>query len=525
MRRALVSLASLLALGSCADDRSAGGGDEMGNFVNVAVVGPDGLPVVGARVSVRRSDEETTSNAPWSQTTTDASGKATLSPLPEGAWTLVALQGDLGRCDTLVLPAPTGSRSDTLRLASLSTLEGAVDLAAGEHAATLTLAGLGMSSATDSVGRFRIQGVPAGPIALRGRAGSSLRGTLDLLLDPDLDTNVGVLPLPTRLWSDSLVVVLDAGTRGISLVERVEGLPVPIRLDSANLDFSRTLPDGSDLRATRADGRPLAVSLEDFDPSTRTGVLWVLVDTLLPGLDGQRVVVRWGRPGMPASNAPVFAPSAGWTGAWHLGQNLSDATGRGNDATDSATTVGAGAIGKARILRRASMAHLVVPGVRSHEVDPSRDATIEAWARLDARGPGWDAIASFDDIGVRIQRRGTDSVLSFGVTDSLNSTDTSLATWGTNGTTNIADGRFHHVVGMRRDDSLMVFVDGRREIAEAWPKLAKRGNVPLQIGRNAGSRHWDGAIDEVRLARRAFRDEWIRASYEAASPTGKLLRR
>lgn len=524
MRRALLSLASLLVLGACADDRSAGGGDEMGNFVNVAVVGPDGRPVAGARVSVRRSDEETSSASPWSQTTTDAAGRASLPPLPEGAWTLVAQQGDLGRCDTLLLPVPTGSRTDTLRLASLSTLEGEVDLAAGEHAATLTLAGLGISRATDSLGRFRIEGVPAGPIALRGRIGTSLRGTLDLLLAPDLDTNVGVLPLPTRLWSDSLVVLLDAGSRGISLSERVEGLPLPVRLDSTNLDFSKTLPDGSDLRATRADGRPLAVSLEDFDRASRTGVLWVLVDTLLPGLDGQRITVRWGRPGMPAPSAPVFAPSSGWVGAWHLGQDLSDATGRGNAAADSATTVGAGAIGKARILRRASKAHLVVPGVRSHEADPSRDATIEAWARLDARGPGWDAIASFDDIGVRIQRRGTDSVLSFGVTDSLNSTD-SLATWGTNGTTNIADGRFHHVVGMRRDDSLMVFVDGRREIAEAWPKLALRGDVPLQIGRNAGARHWDGAIDEVRLARRAFRDEWIRAAFEAASPTGKLLRR
>lgn len=525
MRPPLVSFALLLALASCADDRSAGGGDEMGNFVNVAVVGPDGLPVAGARVSVRRSDEENMATSPWTQTTTDASGRASLNPLPEGAWTLVALQGELGRCDTLVLQAPAGSRTDTLRLASLSTLEGTVDLGAGEHAATLALAGLGLSSATDSSGRFRIEGVPAGPIALRGRAGSSLRGTLDLLLAPDLDTNVGVLPLPTRLWSDSLVVLLDAGIRGISLTERLEGLPVPIRLDSTNLDFAGTLPDGSDLRATKADGRPLPIALEDFDPSSRSGVLWVLVDTLLPGLDGQRIVVRWGRPSMPASNAPVFSPSAGWIGAWHLGQDLSDATGRGNAATDSATSVGQGVLGNARILRRASKAHLVVPGVRSWEADASTDVTIEAWARLDARGAEWDAIASFDDIGVRIQRRGTDSVLSFGVTDSLSSTDSTLATWGTNGTSNIADGRFHHVVGMRRDDSLMVFVDGRREIADAWPKLALRRDVPLQIGRNTGSRHWDGAIDEVRLARRSFRDEWIRASFEATSPTGSLLRR
>lgn len=525
MRRALLSFVSLIALGSCADDRSAGGGDEMGNFVNVAVVGPGGLPVVGARVSVRRSEEETPSTTPWSQATTDASGKATLSPLPEGAWTLVALQGGLGRCDTLVLPTATGSRTATLRLSSLSTLEGTVDLAAGEHAATLTLAGLGLSSATDSSGRFRIQGVPAGPIALRGRSGSSLRGTLDLLLAPDLDTNVGVFPLPTRLWSDSLVVFLDAGARGIALAERVAGLPVPVRLDSTNFDFGRSLPDGSDLRATRADGRPLTVALEDWDPSSRSAVLWVLVDTLLPRLDGQRVVVRWGRPDLAAPKSGVFAPSAGWIGAWHLGQDLSDATGRGNAATDSATLVGPGVLGKARILRRASKAHLVVAGVRSQEADASLDVTIDAWARLDARGPGWDAIASFDDIGVRIQRRGTDSVLSFGLTDSLNSTDTTLATWGTNGTSNIADGRFHHVVGMRRNDSLMVFVDGRREISEAWPKLALRGDVPLQIGRNTGARHWDGAIDEVRLARRAFRDEWIRASFEATSPTGKLLRR
>lgn len=525
MRRALLAFASLIALGSCADDRSAGGGDEMGNFVNVAVVGPDGLPVAGARVSLRASNEEDPTAPPRALLTTDASGRVRLPSLPEGSWTVTAREGDLARCDTFRTQSASIPREDTLQLGATSTIEGSVDLDRGESSGTLILAGLGLSTTIDAEGRFRIEGVPAGPLALRGRSGSSLRGTLDLVLTPDLDTNVGVLPLPTRLWSDSLVVFLDAGARGIALAERVAGLPVPVRLDSTNFDFGRSLPDGSDLRATRADGRPLTVALEDWDPSSRSAVLWVLVDTLLPGLDGQRVVVRWGRPDLAAPKSGVFAPSAGWIGAWHLGQDLSDAAGRGNAATDSATLVGPGVLGKARILRRSSKAHLVVTGVRSQEADASSDVTIDAWARLDARGPGWDAIASFDDIGVRIQRRGTDSVLSFGLTDSLNSTDTTLATWGTNGTSNIADGRFHHVVGMRRDDSLMVFVDGRREISEAWPKLALRGDVPLQIGRNSGARHWDGAIDEVRLARRAFRDEWIRASFEATSPNGKLLRR
>ena len=77
---------------------------------------------------------------------------------------------------------------------------------------------------------------------------------------------------------------------------------------------------------------------------------------------------------------------------------------------------------------------------------------------------------------------------------------------------------------MRRSDSLLIFVDGQREIAEAWAKPMKRTLLPLQIGRNGGARYWDGAIDEVRMARRAFSDEWIRASWEAMRPGGRLLR-
>jgi len=519
------ALASFLALAACAPDRSAGGGDEMGNFVRVAVVDSSGMPVAGAQIFLRRSDETPAeSGTPAArQILTDASGMATLSGVEEGTWTVTALDGPRGRMDTLTLRS--GSVSRRLELGRRVRVDGFLDPRRDGSIGTAWIPGTGVLAAADSSGRFALEAVPPGPARVAGAFGGRLEAELSVDLGGGRDTSLGLLPLASRLWQDSVVIHLDAGARGIATLEPLYDLPVPVRLAESGLDLSRARPDGSDLRATRADGRPLPITLEDWNPAGGTGVAWILIDTLRAGRDSQTVTLRWGRADGAASSRPVFAGRSGWVGAWHLGADLADGSDLGRPARDSGSTTTPGVVGLSRLLQRSSRAHLSIAGGTGAEPGAMGDVTLEAWARSDAPDTGgWDAIAAHDDVGVRIQRRGKDSVLSFGVTDSLASTGDSLATWGTNGKSDIMDGSWHHVVGMRRSDSLLIFVDGRLEISESWAKPMKRTQLPLQIGRNGGARYWEGAIDEVRMARRSFSDEWIRASWEAMRPGGRLLR-
>lgn len=527
----LVRIAAALAIlvAGCGEDRSAGGADEMGNFVRVALTDSVGAPSAGALVEVRPSAELVVLDAPASPAawgTTDASGAIALALPGPGAWTIVARGASGAVTDTFSLGAASVSASLDLRLGRWGSIRGSVDPTATARQ-IVSLAGTGRSVAVDADGEFRIDSVPPGPLAVEGTTDGIRLNSLRFALPPGRDTILGRLPLARSAWSDSLVVILDAGARGIALQHALAGFPIPVALDSGIAGIGHMGSDGADLRATDADGNSLPVALEDWDATTRSGIAWVRLDTLRAGLDSQVVVLRWGNPGAPATRRPVFAGADGWTGVWHLGEDLADGSDRSRPAVDSETAITTGAIGRARLLRRSHKAHLTVAGGTGAEPAPMGEATLEAWVRCDAPDAttGWDAIAAHDDVGLRIQRRSTDSVLSFGVTDSLASTDDSLATWGTNGRANIVDGRWHLVAGMRRSDSLLIFVDGRKEVAEAWAKPWKRTTLPLSIGRNAGVRYWDGAIDEVRMATRGFSDEWMRASYEATSPTGRLRRR
>lgn len=523
----LVAIAILLA--GCADDRSAGGADEMGNFVRVALTDSVGNPAAGATLEIRSAGEIAPPDAPSTPAargTTGADGAATIVLPDTGAWTVVASAAAGAATDTFTLSGERTDAAIALRLGRPGRIRGSLDPTATDRQIA-SLAGTGRSVAADSSGSFVIDSVPPGPLVLEGSSDGIRLAAVRLELPSGKDTLLGRIPLARTAWSDSAVIVLDAGERGIALERTLAGFPVPIALDSSLDGIERMAANGADLRATDAAGRVLPVALEDWDAATRSGVAWVRLDSLRAGVDSQTVVLCWGNPGAPALRRAVFAGSDGWTGVWHLGASLADGSDRGRAAIDSQTETTAGAVGRARLLRRARKAHLTVEGGTGAEPAPLGEATLEAWVRCDAPDTvlGWDAIATHDDVGLRIQRRATDSVLSFGVTDSLASSGDSLATWGTNGRTSIVDGRWHLVAGMRRGDSLIIFVDGRKEIAEAWAKPWKRTTLPLSIGRNAGARHWDGAIDEVRMATRGFSDEWMRASFEATSPNGRLLRR
>ncbi|MBK9579083.1 MAG: hypothetical protein IPO40_18605 [Fibrobacteres bacterium] len=171
LSRILSCLVSAWFLASCSESAVAGGsGTEAGNGLKVAALGPDGTPVVGARIEVRAARSE--SAQPLVLDSTGADGVASLQ-VPEGAWAVLVRKGDLA---FWTLSNGTGRITDTLR--PTAQLSGIVEGGEGTKVSAL---GLGDTTRCDAEGYFQLENLPSGQIPLGFQAvGNLVTSSLDL---------------------------------------------------------------------------------------------------------------------------------------------------------------------------------------------------------------------------------------------------------------------------------------------------------------------------------------------------------
>lgn len=258
------------------------------------------------------------------------------------------------------------------------------------------------------------------------------------------------MPVDWSDWKWSRRIFFHTGASGIAIDQDVTDLPVPLRLTREDIDFSQVRPDFSDLRITTPDGRPMPISVEWWNPSDSTLLVWTRLDSVRRDRDSQMVVVRGGNPGASRLWTNPFR-TEGWRGVWHLGADLSDQTGAGHDARDFATFKSGGEVGECRWFKRDTAGHLEIADAADLDPAPEVDLLVEAWVRLDTRDPsGDDPIVDRGNGGYRLQREGTSNSASFSVVDSAASSTAHPVFAKVTGTTDFADGAFHHLVGMRR---------------------------------------------------------------------------
>jgi len=90
----------------------------------------------------------------------------------------------------------------------------------------------------------------------------------------------------------------------------------------------------------------------------------------------------------------------------------------------------------------------------------------------------------------------------------------------------IADGKWHYVVGVRKGQKIYLYVDGEKMGEGKTPgKVAGDNPAPLRIGGFGASRHkswaFEGEIDEVRIYNRALSEEEIRERYNSIKSGSK----
>lgn len=103
-----------------------------------------------------------------------------------------------------------------------------------------------------------------------------------------------------------------ARTLSISIDSAMDSLqgssnaPVPllVRLDSSNFKFDGVREDGSDLKPSFADGRPVPFFLRDWSKAARRASLWVRLDSFRRGTT-ERLKLSWGDSDAVATSDPV----------------------------------------------------------------------------------------------------------------------------------------------------------------------------------------------------------------------------
>ena len=224
----------------------------------------------------------------------------------------------------------------------------------------------------------------------------------------------------------------------------------------------------------------------------------------------------YGNPDHNVNNTP------GWTnnlvGYWPFDNDVQDKSGNGNNGTDYSSGFVSGKINQALsfdgVDDYVSIADDNIfdfgSGEFSVESWIKTTSALRQWAvtRYEYYGPGWGL--------------GTQDGHALGYIRTAES--------GTNkteieGTINVSDNRWHHIVMVRTGDKIKLYTDGAFEI-EGTLVGDVNDNEPIEIGRisfEGGSQYMSGLIDEVKIYNRALSDSEILEHYkDVSTPSGSV---
>lgn len=566
----LAALFAVLVPAGCdfGPSRLAGGASETEATLAGRILKPDGSAAAGVSVRLRPSlylrdtalaglpKDAARPRASGADGRTDAQGYFRFDSLFLGDYSIEALDG-AGLGAHLRASVTAQGRTFTgedVRLGPLSELKGRVSLPPGASAgAYVQVYGLDRAARADSAGAFALAGLPPGIFSLRVTPVSpmvSARSVYGVVLLPMSVEDLGEVALPPSLdaedygaWNDSARILVDAS----GLDGGLGGFPLLLRLDRSNFDF--TASTGLDLRFASRSGRHLPYEVEHWDPLAGRAVIWLRADTLPAAEGAYALMMYWNRPGAPGKSDgdAVFDSAEGWQGVWHLGRDpaapaapadpsmaFRDASGGANHARGE----GLDSAGQA-----AGVAHLAqaldgrAQSIRTSKAFAGPDTfTLSLWfktstsegGRLAGFGSHQEGPSLFYDRHVWMDNLGR---LHFGV---FPGPDSAVAPGvrrilSTGNAYN--DGLWHHVAARLSAEGQALFVDGVRVGFDPGTRRASHYAGFWRFGYDnlaswefhPASQHFRGALDEVRVTRRALPDAWIRFDAESQRPGSPVV--
>jgi beta-galactosidase len=188
-------------------------------------------------------------------------------------------------------------------------------------------------------------------------------------------------------------------------------------------------------------------------------------------------------------------------------------------------------VGGARIVSDPERGEVLSLDGKGDFVDCGRDCrfnitetiSICAWIKPRVFNKKHQALVSNGDRGWCLNRSAYANgmqIFGFGI----DSSDNPGSKWGHLPTkTEMADGQWHHLVGVYDGTHLILYVDGKLNAKTEAAGRIRSNDWPVFIGENSEetNREWDGLIDDVRIYSYALSAEEIRTLYESSAQRGR----
>jgi tetratricopeptide (TPR) repeat protein len=150
--------------------------------------------------------------------------------------------------------------------------------------------------------------------------------------------------------------------------------------------------------------------------------------------------------------------------------------------------------------------------------DINVEITISAWIKVHKFNKLWQTVLAKGDTSWRISRRQNTNVLHFAWGYPAKKNDESFYI---NGTRNVNDDAWHHVVAVHDGASARLYIDGVEDASTTAPCAIRTNNSKVSIGTNSSTssaREWNGLIDDVRIYNTAFSLNEVKDLYESYRP-------
>lgn len=558
-RLILVSILVLFWVG-CFDNTGHAGGSSSDGEAKVAglAIYEDGTPAIGARLRVRSQayllDPAKAGLAKTKDTAFDTAtgrdGTFDISGLAPGSYSLEVNDGNGKAAHLDVTMANGGSEPPADRSIAVLRMTGAVKGtmtgAGGPGGAIIQVYGLDRAAKTDSTGEFLLADMPVGEFRIicrnPGPAGIPLEVAGVKVVAKDT-VNLGALERSEDLATWRHMRTLHIRTSTLALTKTQDRMPLLVRLDSANFDFSQARRNGEDIRFSRPNGQLMRFGIKAWDSASARAEIWVRIDTLLPGPQSFRM--HWGRESVASRSDGfgVFTTSIAFHGAFHFNRGrqvgldsiIPDATGNRNIGRSHGPPnwVDSGGVSSFGSL------HLDDANAWMNTTKPYTNLqafTLSFWfrtrtavgGRLGGMGSSRYGESRFQDREVWMDDSGK---VYFGMDSSLGDSPSPGLPSILGSDKGLNDGEWHHVAALLSpSEGQALYVDGIKVASN--PQARKAGNytgywrigydlssmVPAQASRN-----WTGQLQEFWMVHAARDSEWIRILYESMRPGSNLI--
>lgn len=543
----LIISISLSLICSCTISPTAGGTSDTGNSKIAAVIyANNGRRASGASVTLVSSkylsslDTElnTVVKSDKKKTTTDESGYFSIDSIKSGDYCIEINDNDssavLRRISISQSADSTFSLSDTLHPYGKikGNVGGLTDTSIKRY---LLIYGLDRCIQVANDGTFSTDDLPSGTYNFKILADND--GWIPMEIDSVEISSGQTVVIPFAGWKDSAEVTLNTTSSGANISGNVYGFPVLIRLSEDKFNFSEARGDGSDLGFFKSDGTPIQFAVEQWDSIQKKACIWVNIDTVKGNDNKQSFTMIWGNPNVIvlSNRAGVFDTSEGFSGIYHFGGNLDDATAHMFNGKDNKTAdVSGGIIGHGRSFDGAS-SYISLGDL------PDRPAgTISFWFRpgvtvnyTTTKTQGIWGKEESNNTDFTISLQGSDFYSGSGSPGNLISKQENPDTgcYMASTTSSFSAGAWYFATWGWNPDSNFLYINGALESSTAYSRPVL-GNGNDEIGRSlydssniagGGPLYFNGTLDEFRIENTFRGAEWIKLCYMNQRANDKLV--